>query len=108
MANLPIIQRKQERKKAAREANQNSPEVNEAVLCFSDHIHLITPGELSKLEELVTEFGLDTFKAAVLIMKQRGGKSMKYLEKILKDPKNSPTATEPEELSEEVIRRVLA
>lgn len=83
--------------------------VNEAAVFFSDHIRLIVPDELSKMEALVSQYGIDAFKAGVKIMADRGGRSMNYLEKILKDPRPTGSPRAPDdELSEEVISRVLA
>lgn len=93
-------------KAATRVDNQNSTEVNEAEQYFSEHVRLIVAPERERLQELLAQYGLDAFKAAVLIMQRRGGHSMRYLETILKDPRTMAAAGD--DLPEEVIRHVLS
>lgn len=101
-----------------REATQSYPQVNqsypqdeavtEAERYLSERIHLITQPEREKLRELVLQYGLDAFKVAVQIMQQRGGRSMKYLETVIKDPRPDSRKDEDVGLPEEVIHRVLS
>ena len=93
-------------KAATREANQNSDEVNEAIRFFSEQIAPVPGDAIRPFDLLVKCYGLDAFKAAVQIMKRRGGHSLRYLEMILKDPRTMAAAGD--DLPEEVIRHVLS
>ena len=104
------IARYKEKEKAikssrAREANQNSDEVNEAIRFFAEQIAPVPADVIRPFDLLVQHYGLDAFKAAVQIMKRRGGHSLRYLEMILKDPR---TMAGSGDLPEEVIRHVLS
>ena len=89
-----------------REANQNSAEVNEAIQFFLQKVPLIVNPEKKRLAALVQRYGITAFKEAVTIMQKRGGRSMAYLEKVIKDPRPDAPPGDAE-LSEEVIRSVL-
>ena len=89
----------------ARVANQNSDEVNEAIRFFAEQIAPVPGDAIRPFDLLVKCYGLDAFKAAVQIMKRRGGHSLRYLEMILKDPRTMAAAGD--DLPEEVIRHVL-
>lgn len=93
-------------KAATREANQNSDEVNEAIRFFAEQIAPVPGDAIRPFDLLVKCYGLDAFKAAVQIMKRRGGHSLRYLEMILKDPRTMAAAGD--DLPEEVIRHVLS
>ena len=105
---LPITNKKQEREEAKlpRVANQNSDEVNEAIRFFAEQIAPVPGDAIRPFDLLVKCYGLDAFKAAVQIMKRRGGHSLRYLEMILKDPRTMAAAGD--DLPEEVIRHVLS
>ena len=98
-----------------REANQNYPQVNqktvdnltEAEQYFSERIHLITQPEQQKLQELIAQYGIDAFKAAVNIMQRRGGRSMRYLEAVIKDPRPPSGGAPISDLTEEDISEIL-
>ncbi len=107
---LPIKRRIEEKEEAklTREQTISPAEVNEAERYLTDHVSLIVNPERERLQEVVSTYGLDAFKRAVQIMVQRGGRSIKYLEKILKDPHTmAAAAVEEDKLTEEDIRRVL-
>ena len=93
-------------KAATRVANQNSDEVNEAIRFFAEQIAPVPGDAIRPFDLLVQHYGLDAFKAAVQIMKRRGGHSLRYLEMILKDPRTMASAGD--DLPEEVIRHVLS
>ena len=108
VADLPIIKEKEEKEEAklTRVANQNSDEVNEAIRFFAEQIAPVPGDAIRPFDLLVKCYGLDAFKAAVQIMKRRGGHSLRYLEMILKDPRTMAAAGD--DLREEVIRHVLS
>lgn len=106
---LPIIKEKQEREEAnTREQTFFPDEVNEAERYLTDHVSLIVAPERERLRAVVSRYGLDAFKYAVQIMAQRGGKSIKYLETILNDPRTmAGSAGGGSALTEEDIYEIL-
>lgn len=107
---LPIIKEKQEGEEAATRVKQTSvtDEVNEAIKFYAQYIAPVPGDAIAQIRLLLTAYGLDAFKAAVQIMKRRGGHSLRYLEAILKDPRTMAGAAGEDKLTEEEIQRVLS
>lgn len=63
------------------------PVEEDAAAYFAQRICALTKLEKKQLDELVTEYGYSRFCAAVDLTKQRGGRSLSYLAKLIADDK---------------------
>lgn len=108
-ANLPIIKEKEEREEAthAREQTYFPDEVNEAERYLKENIVLLVIPDKHEIQPVVSRYGLDAFKRGVQIMARRGGRTLKYLETILSDPKTMGATGGGSVLTEEDIYEIL-
>lgn len=106
--NLPIIKEKEEREEAnTREQTYFPDEVNEAERYLKENIVLLVIPDKHEIQPVVSRYGLDAFKRGVQIMARRGGRTLKYLETILSDPKTMGATGGGSVLTEEDIYEIL-